>query len=233
MTVKDLLKVLRRTLNVRRSRVAEAAAPASSLSSQATGTATTAGSDAAQRETDERGHRRVALEHFHDAAEVPISVRILSAVLLHRGGHFQDAWDAFNALVKDPQRSGSDSGKAGILSDIYARMSACLEHEGRYAAALGPAVLAYAARAQAYALDGQLTSLDRLRTAAEFDRQIAPLAERAQLQPQLPALQALINAHFGALPQLDIESLRLSVERFTRGRPTLLSPPSADGRVSP
>ena len=159
------------------------------------------------------------LEQRYGAGVGAAAVRLRSAVLLHRAGRKDEAWAAFGRLLADPELGGAPSLRPIMESEIYARMRLALEREGCHNAAITPAVLSYATRAQSCALQERQADLDMLRSAASFERYVKPLLARARLASTLPPLLALVEGHLRALPELDVAALRTALKALLENPP--------------
>ena len=166
-----------------------------------------------------------ALERHFGAGVTPAAVRIRNAMVLHRSGRKNDAWLAFEQLLADPGLGGSPAVRPMLESEIYSRMRICHDREGCFNAALTPAVLSYATRAQFFAVQERQAELRVLQSAPFFDRHFAPLVERARLVHVLPALREVLNCYLDKLPMLDAAALRDAVETLR------LNPPLAPRRA--
>lgn len=163
-----------------------------------------------------------ALKHRHGAGAPTVAGRILTAVFLHRSGRKEQAWAAFEELLRDPELGGAASVRPILHSEIYSRMRMCFEREGCFNAAVTPAVLSYVARAQFYALQGRQRELETLRAAACFDRHFLPFLQRARLEHASRTLRRLTDKHLNELPMLNTIALKVALEELRQSAP---SPP--------
>ena len=164
---------------------------------------------------DPKGDRTRTLDVVERCFGLPVAgatVRIRRASMLHRGGRKAEAWAMFNLLLTDPDLGGSGDVRPILHSEIYSRMGTCLEREACYHAAVTPTALAFATRAQFYAMQGRRSELARLREPGVFDRFITPLLIRARFQHVLDKLRVVVAHHLDSLPQLDINGLRAAID---------------------
>ena len=164
------------------------------------------------------------LEQRYGAGIAPSAMRLRSAVLLHWTGRKSEAWAAFERLLADPALGGSAAVRPIMESEIYARMRMALEREGCHHAAITPAVLAYAKRAQFCERHGRHEELEVLRSDACFDRHFTPLLTRARLVSMLAALRALAQEYLQALAELDVAALEAALEGLRHDPPAAALP---------
>ena len=153
-----------------------------------------------------------------------VTDELLNAVFLHRNGRKEQAWAVFEKLLQDTEVRGAAALRPLLHGEIYSRMRMCLERDGCSRAAVTPAVLSYAARAQFYALQGRADELRALQASDRFDSHFAPLLQRAQLGHVSLTLCHLVERHLRDLPRLDRTALKASLEHFLETGPESAAP---------